>query len=84
MRTLHPLSTASLIAMNSGGSNDTAKFTVMFFGNDAPSKRWSNNEPESTDAARNHTPVRARYGTVFVTTSLKTGGPTGRNDEYRT
>jgi hypothetical protein len=40
-----------------------------------PSKWWSNNEPESTDAARIQTPVRARYGTVFVTTSLKTGGP---------
>ncbi len=29
--------------------------------------------PRSTDAARNRTPVRARYGTVFVTASLKTG-----------
>jgi len=43
---------------------------VFVFGNDAPSKRWSNNEPESTDAARNRTPVKSRYGTVFVTTSL--------------
>ena len=34
-------------------------------------------------AVRNQSPVRARYGTVFVTTSLKTGGPAGRNDEYR-
>jgi hypothetical protein len=33
-------------------------------------KRWSNNEPEGTDAARNRTPVQSRYGTVFVTTSL--------------
>ena len=30
-------------------------------------------EPESSDAARNRAPVRARYGTVFVTVSFKTG-----------
>src|SRR5579863_7306240 len=53
-----------------GGSHDTAKFTVIVFGKDAPSKPWSNNDPESTDAKRNRTPVQSRYGTVFVTTSL--------------
>jgi hypothetical protein len=40
--------------------------------------RGATNEPESTDAARNQAPVRARYGTVFVTASLKTGRPAGR------
>jgi hypothetical protein len=49
-----------------------------------PSKRWSSNEPERIDAAPNQSQVGARNGTVFVTTSLKTGGPAGRNDEYRT
>ena len=34
--------------------------------------------PESTDVARNRSQVRARYGTVFEITSLKTGSPAGR------
>jgi hypothetical protein len=70
MRTLRPRLTANLMRLNSGGSHDTAKSTALVFGNDAPCKWWSNNEPESTDAARNGTPVQSRYGTVFVTTSL--------------
>jgi len=45
----------------------------LFSENDASSKRWSNHEPESTDAARNRPPVRARCGKVFVTASWKTG-----------
>jgi hypothetical protein len=39
--------------------------------------RGSINEPERL-GRRSRTPVRAGYGTVFVTASLKTGGPAGR------
>jgi hypothetical protein len=62
-----------------GGSHNTAKFMVIVLRNDAPSKRWSNNELESTCAASNLTPVQSRYGTVFVTAGLKAGRPAGRN-----
>jgi hypothetical protein len=50
MRTLRPRSTASLRRLNSGGSHNTAKFTVIVCGNDAPSKGWSNYEPGSTQS----------------------------------
>lgn len=50
MRTLRPRLTANLMRLNSGGSHDTAKSTALVFGNDAPCKWWSNDEPESTDA----------------------------------
>jgi hypothetical protein len=56
---------------------------AIVFGNDASIKRWRNDEPEITDAAAYQTPLRAPYGTVFGTASLKTGRPVGRNDEYR-
>jgi len=41
----------------------------MVLANEAPGKRWNNNEPKAR-TQRSRTPVRARYGTVFVTTSL--------------
>ena len=52
-----------------GGSHDTAKFIVIVLRNDASTKRWEHNEVERL-GRRNRTPVRARHGTVFVTTSL--------------
>jgi hypothetical protein len=58
--TLHPLSSASLIAIEYG-SHDTGKFIVIVFGNDASRKRWSNDEPGSMDAARD-----LRYECVMV------------------
>jgi hypothetical protein len=70
MRTFRPRSAASLMRLNSGGSHNTAKFTVMVFGNDARSKRWINNESDGTDTAHNRTPMQSHYGTVFVIPSL--------------
>jgi len=75
MRTLRPQSTASLMRLNSGGSYDTAKFTVMFSETMPQANGGATMNPKAPTPAPNQSPVRARYGTVFVTTSLKTGGP---------
>ena len=82
MLTLHPLSSASLIGLNIGGSHDTAKFSVIVFGNDASTTRWEHNEPERSDAA-----IELRHEGAMVQFSrlqFEDWPSSWTNDEYRT
>ena len=70
MRTLRPRSTASLMRLNSGGSYDTAKFSVIVVGNYAEVNGGVTMKPRARTPRAIELRLNPVNGTVFGTTSL--------------
>src|SRR5215468_9767910 len=82
MPTLRLRSTASLMRLNSGGSHDTAKFTVIVFGNGTQVNSGAAMNPKHGRC------TRSSSGAIALWYSLRDHqfdcDPVERNDEYRT